>query len=73
MDFYTEFMENRNKGNYEIDGAINIEKWEKAKYKILFVLKETAGYQDRPVFSLSSELECTWLQYKQKSQTKIRK
>jgi hypothetical protein len=45
LGFYRDFMEKRNKGNYEIDGIINIEKWEKAKYKILFVLKETVGNQ----------------------------
>jgi hypothetical protein len=66
IDFYKDFMNKRNKGSYEIDGAINIEKWKSNKYKILFVLKETAGYQNCPPFYLEDELKNTWLQYKQK-------
>ena len=66
IDFYKDFMNKRDKGNYEIDGAINIEKWKSNEHKILFVLKETAGYQNCPVFYLRDELKDTWLQYKQK-------
>jgi hypothetical protein len=66
IDFCKDFMNKRNKGSYEIDGAINIEKWNPNKYKILFVLKETAGYQNCPSFYLKDELRDTWLQYKQK-------
>jgi len=69
--FYTDFMNKRNKGNYEIDGAINLEKWNTSKYKILFVLKETAGYQDCKIFELQDELKTVWLEYKQKSGNRI--
>ena len=65
-NYYIDFMTNRNKGNFEIDGAINMEEWKKSKYKILFVLKETAGYKDCRTFYLKDELKDTWLQYKQK-------
>jgi len=65
--FYTDFMDERNKGSYEIDGAINLEKWNASKYKFLFVLKETAGYQNCKTFELQDELKSVWLQYLQPS------
>jgi len=62
---YKIFMNERNKGNYSIDGAVNIDKWNASKYKILFVLKETAGYQNCNIFELQDELKSVWLRYKQ--------
>jgi len=66
---YKKFMDERNehnKGNYSIDGAINLEKWNVSKYKILFVLKETAGYHKSRTFELQDELKSVWLKYNQK-------
>ena len=61
---YINFMNKRNRGNYSIDGPINIDKWNKSRYKILFVLKETRGYQNRPIFKLQEELKNVWLKFK---------
>jgi len=61
---YKFFMNERNRGNYSIDGAINIDKWDATKYKILFVLKETAGYQNCNIFELQDELKNVWLAFK---------
>jgi len=74
---YKKFMDERNehnKGNYSIDGAVNLEKWNASKYKILFVLKETSGYHNSREFKLWDELKCIWLEYNQtrgKSTVKI--
>jgi hypothetical protein len=65
IQFYKDFMESRGGRNYEIDGPINSKKWNTVKHKILFVLKETAGYEkltdNKKYFFLKDELKNIWL------------
>jgi hypothetical protein len=71
LEYYKEFLNKRNKGSYEIDGAIDLEKWNKSKYKLLFVLKETVGYQNCKPFELKDEIKDLWLKGKNPTYTNI--
>ncbi len=70
LDYYKNFCEARGKGNYVIDGIFNEEKWNTAKHKILFVLKETVGYSECPIFHMSDEI-LFWLKHRNKTYSKI--
>jgi len=72
LNYYKNFCAARDKGNYVIDGIVNENKWNSAKYKVLFVLKETVGYSKCPIFHMKDEMPL-WLKTKNKTYTKIGK
>jgi hypothetical protein len=57
---YEKHLQDRGLNEYILDGAINPEKWTASKIKILFLLKETYGYQKCGIIKIS---ECAhdWL------------
>jgi len=75
MDYsdYDKYFEEKGIMHYEKDGAMNKKLWESATIKILFVLKETAGYDNCPVFFLKDAIEKEWLPDKNRTYTKIAK
>src|SRR4051794_39329647 len=60
----------KNRDNYSMDGALNSEKWEASKVKVLFLLKETYGYQKCEVFHIKEEAH-RWLKANIKTYRKM--
>ncbi len=69
---YDEYFKEKGIINYERDGAMNEKLWESAPIKILYVLKETAGYDKCPAFNLKDEIPL-WLKKAVPTYTKIAK
>ncbi|MBN2641698.1 MAG: hypothetical protein JXR78_08605 [Victivallales bacterium] len=59
MSYYEDYFVSKNVDFYEVDGIVNKEKWVLSKSKILFILKETAGYK-KSKFYLKDEIPC-WI------------
>lgn len=77
MDYsdYDKYFEAKGIVHYERDGAMNEELWQSKStpIKILYVLKETAGYGECPAFNLKDEIKDLWLPRKNRTYTKIAK
>lgn len=73
MDYseYDNYFEQHGIKHYERDGALDENLWNSSN-KILFVLKETAGYDKCPNFDLKDEIP-SWLKNKNRTYTKIAK
>jgi hypothetical protein len=60
MTSYEKHLQGRGLLEYIVDGAVNPEKWAASKVRVLFLLKETYGYQGCPIMTISDCAHC-WL------------
>jgi hypothetical protein len=70
MTAYDKHLRDRGLNEYIRDGAINSEKWASSEVKVLFLLKETYGYQGCEIIELGKEAP-RWLDANIKTYRKI--
>ncbi|HOV13384.1 MAG TPA: hypothetical protein PK771_03780 [Spirochaetota bacterium] len=72
MDYsnYNKHFNDKGINNFERDGAMDDQIWNNQTIKILFILKETYGYQNCNTFDLNTEVKF-WLEKNNQTYTKI--